>query len=258
MTSTDSRDVFSISGQRVMLTGAAGGIGRATARLFAEAGARLAVSDVDGEGLAALVTELRAAGADVWPDRIDLADPDAISAGVASATERLGGLDVLINNGAVRAIGAAIEVEPDGWDRVLDINLRGVFLAARAAARVMAEQGSGRIINLASQLGLVAAPGRVAYVTSKGAVIQLTRALALEWVESGILVNAVAPGPIDTPLLASLDRWPEERERLRANVPMGRFGRPEEIAAVIMFLASPAASFITGHTLVADGGYTIH
>ena len=250
--------LYGVGGRRVLLTGAAGGIGRATARLLADLGARLALTDVDEGGLAETVAALGPAGATVSALAFDLRDDQVIQAGVATAAERLGGLDALINNAAIRSLGPALELPVADWDALMDVNLRATFLASQAAARLMARAGGGRIVNLASQLGFVAAPNRVAYTTSKGAIIQLTRTLAYEWAALGITVNALAPGPTETPMLAYLDKLPGERERLLAGVPLGRFGRPEEMAAAIAFLLSPAAAYITGHTLVADGGYTIH
>jgi NAD(P)-dependent dehydrogenase (short-subunit alcohol dehydrogenase family) len=170
--------------------------------------------------------------------------------------ERLGRIDILVNNAGVNIPRPALEVTEEDWDRVLDTNLKGVFFVAQRTARTMKEHGCGRIINMASQNGVVGYYNRAAYCSSKAGVVNLTRVLAIEWAPLGITVNAVGPTFVITPLTQSTWDDPVMREDLLKRIPLGRVGVPEDIVGAVVFLASPAASLITGHTLLVDGGWT--
>jgi NAD(P)-dependent dehydrogenase (short-subunit alcohol dehydrogenase family) len=181
---------------------------------------------------------------------------------ISDATDRVvadfGRLDILVSNAGVRVRRPALEVTEDEWDEVIDTNLKGVFFCAQAAAKVMIDQGSGRIINISSQLALVARENRVAYCASKAGVANMTRALALEWARYGITVNAIGPGPTETPGLLDADtQTDDELQRdLAAHMPLGRRMQPEELVGAAVYLASPSASATTGHLLIVDGGWT--
>jgi 3-oxoacyl-[acyl-carrier protein] reductase len=228
-----------LAGLRVLVTGAAGGIGRATAGALAAEGARVAHADrippegVDGPAL----------GGDVSVE----AEAHRL---VGEAVAALGGLDLLVNNAGVLVEQPLVETSAETFDRVIGVNLRGVFLMGREAVRAM--PGQGRIVNVASELGILGRANASAYCASKAGVIGLTRSWARE-LAPRILVNAVAPGPIDTPMLDFAARTPEE-QAIETDLPLGRIGRPEEIAAAIVFLASPGASYITGQCLGVNGG----
>lgn len=243
-------------GRVVLVTGAASGIGAATARRFAAEGARLALGDVDEEKLSSFAKELEAGGADVSPHRVDVAEIAQVEAFTDAALERFGRLDVVFNNAGIGALGKVPELDPEVWHRTIDIDLHGVFYGCRAAIPHLRRAGGGVIVNTASISGLYGDSGLAAYNAAKGALVNFTRTLAIDHAREGIRVNAVCPGAIETPLAAGILANDELAGEYARRVPMGRVGRPEEIAGVVAFLASDDASYMTGAMVVVDGGLT--
>ncbi|WP_169951228.1 SDR family NAD(P)-dependent oxidoreductase [Microbispora sp. H11081] len=236
-----------LDGQVAVITGASSGIGAATARLFAAEGARLALLDVnpvpgDLLGLGEVTTHVT-----------DVTDAAAVERAMAEVAERHGRIDVLVSSAGILDRVPFLEMSPERFDHIIAVDLRGVFLAARYAAPYMVEAGRGRIINIASQLGIKGGAGLAHYVAAKAGVIGLTKALALELAPMGVLVNAIAPGPIETPLIGGR---PEEWKREKAaELPLGRFGRPEEVAPTALLLASsPGGDIYVGQTLGPNSG----
>jgi NAD(P)-dependent dehydrogenase (short-subunit alcohol dehydrogenase family) len=247
---------YELQGRVALVTGAASGIGRATAEVFASMGTRVVASDIDADAGAATVGRLNDAGGDAVFMAADVADADAVDALVAFAVESFGRLDCAANCAGVGAGDAQTHLyDEEHWDRVVSINMRGTWLAMRREIGAMVGQGGGAIVNVASTLGLRGAPSGSPYSASKHGVIGLTKSAALEYASAGIRVNAVCPGAIDTPMMdETFAKFPGFREGLLAFVPMGRMGRPDEVAKAIAWLASDAASFITGESLVVEGG----
>jgi 2-deoxy-D-gluconate 3-dehydrogenase len=202
--------------------------------------------------------EIEAMGRRSGTYEMDVLNVPAMRQSIDQLVQDFQGLDILVNNAGIRVRRPALEVTEDDWDQVVDTNLKGVFFCAQAAARHMVPRGRGRIINIASQLGTVAAPNRAAYCASKGGVVNLTKVLALEWTPLGITVNAIGPGPTVTPGLLEADtRTEEELQRdLEAHMPLGRRMQPEELVGACVYLASPSASATSGHHLIVDGGWT--
>jgi NAD(P)-dependent dehydrogenase (short-subunit alcohol dehydrogenase family) len=240
-------------GKVAIVTGAASGVGRETTRLLSEAGASVVAVDV-----APAIHEL--AAANVAPLEGDASLADTAAGAVRTARERFGRLDVLVNNAAQIIYKGILDTDEAEWDRLLAVNVRSVFHHCRAAIPVMQEQGGGAIVNTASISGLVGLAGQGAYAASKGAVVMLTRQLAIEFAPANIRVNAVAPGAIDTPFLRRfLDAQHNPQaveDAIRSHHPLGRLAEPEEVARAILFLASDDARFVTGTVLSVDGGYT--
>lgn len=244
-----------------LVTGAGSGIGRATALLFAREGARVLALDRD-EAAVSDVAEIGGSrlsnGGDIYAAANDVSDPASVETAFARAEETLGPrLDVLANVAGVGSTTTVPDTPVEVWDRVLDINARGVFLCCRAALPRMIAQGAGSIVNMGSVAGLVGLRNRAAYCASKGAVIALTRALAVDHVGDGVRVNCICPGTVDSPWTRRLlEEAGESHEALVARQPMGRLGKPEEIAEAALYLASDLSAFMTGSMIVADGGLT--
>ncbi len=246
-----------LRGKTVIITGGARGIGLASAYAFAAQGAHVALLDTDEAALALAVAALEKTGAHAIACVASVTDADAVEQAFASAEAEFGSIDILINNAGISANKPTLEVTVEEWRRAVDINLTGVFLCAQAAGRRMVPQGHGSIINMSSMYGVVAAPDRAAYCATKGAVVLLTETLAVEWGPQGVRVNALAPGYIDTDLVRDLAaRGRLDPQRLTQRTPLRRLGQPTEMAELTVFLASQQAAYITGHTLVADGGWS--
>lgn len=237
-----------------LITGAAMGIGAAIGKRLARDGFAVVITDVDGPAASATAAQLRAQGLDAWPVAMDVASTESIAAGFAAVAARYDRCDVLVNNAGIAKTFGFLDYPIDDWHRVMAVNVSGPMQCGQHAARLMRPRRWGRIINLASVSGLRASAGRTAYGTSKAAVIGLTRQMAIELAEHGITVNAVAPGPIDTPLTRELHSATARENYLRA-VPAARYGTPDEVAGPVSFLASEDASYITGHILSVDGGF---
>ena len=249
---------LSFQNKVALVTGAASGMGLATARAFAEAGAAVTLADINADGARSAAEDLVAAGHQAIGIRCDVADEAEVAAMVEQTVSTFGRLDAAFNNAGVQAPPSDMADEAaEEFDRVNAINLRGVWACMKHELRRMREQGSGAIVNCSSLGGLVGLPSRAAYHASKHGVIGLTRSAALEYAPRGICINAVCPGIIETPMVASmLVSQPEAMKELMKEQPIGRLGRPEEIAAAVLWLCSPAASFVIGHALAVDGGYT--
>jgi 3-oxoacyl-[acyl-carrier protein] reductase len=241
-----------LENKTALVTGAASGIGRATAEAFVREGATVVLADVNAEAGQAAADAL---GDRAHFERLDVSDPEAVEAVVGRTVERHGRLDVLVNNAGIVRDARLVKMTLDEWQAVLDVNLKGVFLCGQAAARVMSEQGGGVILNASSVVGLYGNFGQSNYVATKAGVIGLTQTWARELGRKGVRVNAVAPGFIGTEMI---DAIPEKVvAMMEEKAPLGRIGRPEDIAEAYVFLASDRAAFITGATLSVDGGLVL-
>ena len=247
-----------MDGKVALISGGARGMGAAEARMFAAEGAAVVIGDIlDDEGEAEAGNILADGGQCAYL-HLDVTSESDWEAAVAGTVARFGKLNVLVNNAGIGSNPFMIHEEPvDLWDRTIDVNLKGVFLGTRAAIPAMREAGNGSIINISSQLGIVAVPyNGAAYQTAKGGVRILTKAAALQYAPDGIRVNSVHPGPIVTEMTRAGRNNAERLEMMLARIPMGRYGEPEEVANAVLYLASDEASFVTGSEVVVDGGWT--
>jgi len=246
---------FDLRGKTALVTGAAQGIGKAIALLFASKGADLVLVDLKEE-VKDLAEEIAKLGKRAFPIVADLTDFSSLPGVVRRATDAFSKIDILVNNAGLAILDDAENLSEEAWDKTMDINLKAPFLLAQLVGREMIKRRSGKIINIASQAGIVALDRHVAYCASKAGLIAMTKVLALEWGEFGINVNAIAPTVVLTEL--GKKAWAGEvGEAMKQKIPLRRFALPEEIAAAALFLASSASDMITGTTLVVDGGYTI-
>ena len=239
-----------------IITGAASGIGKATAKLFAEHGAKIVVADIDIDGGEQTVADIQDVGHVAKYIKTDVTIKVDTQNVVAQTLESFGKLDILFNNAGIAMRLAVAELPEDDWHRCLDVNLNGVFLCAKAAIPAMQKNGGGVIINMSSIYGLVGADVRAAYVASKGAVTNLTRGMALDYAQDNIRVNCICPGFVETPLVAGVIKTHNEYQKLADKHPMRRLGQPIEIAYGALYLASDESAFVTGISLPIDGGYT--
>jgi NAD(P)-dependent dehydrogenase (short-subunit alcohol dehydrogenase family) len=247
-----------VEGKVAIVTGAASGIGRATARLLAQEGAAVVVADVDPEGGEETARQIREDGGSGLFARTDVSRSEDVQQMVATTLERFGQLDILHNNAYWAPLyRPLVDTAEEEWDRTLDVTLKGVFLGCKYAIPPMIERGGGVIVNTASTAALVASPQFAAYMAAKGGVVTLTRSVAMDYGPSGIRCNAVCPGLIETPATAPVLADPERRQWLTSKLLVGRIGRPEDIARAVVYLASDESSFMTGQTLVVDGGRLI-
>jgi 2-deoxy-D-gluconate 3-dehydrogenase len=242
--------MIDFSGKTALITGAAGGIGTAMAKAFANAGARLALVDI--KDLSDTVSGL---GADHRSFTLDLEDPDAIKSVVGEIGDAMG-IDILVNNAGLGMVFPAEETDVDSWERTMRINLRAPWLMAAAALPYLKASGAGRVINISSQAGVIAIEDHAAYGASKAGLINLTKVMAIEWAGFGVTANAIAPTIVDSPM--ALIGWSGEKGvKARKEIPVGRFAQPSEIAAAACYLASSEAAIINGAVLMADGGFSV-
>ena len=241
------------------ITGAGTGLGQASAVALAQAGADIALTELPGkEGLARETVGLVvAAGRRAVAVPLDVTKLPMIAESVDQALKHFGRIDILVNNAGINVPKLALDVSEEDWDRVLDVNLKGVFFVAQAVAkRAMVQQSGGKIINIASQNGVIGYFYRAAYCSSKAGVVNLTRVLALEWAKYRINVNAIGPTFLETPLTKPMFENAEFKADVLSRIPLGRIGKPEDVVGAVVYLASPAADLVTGHTLLVDGGWT--
>jgi NAD(P)-dependent dehydrogenase (short-subunit alcohol dehydrogenase family) len=245
-----------LEGKIAIVTGGGSGIGRAVAELFALEGARVVVADYQPEAGEETAGAIRDAGGDAIFVRVDVSDASQVQAMIGATLDSYGGIDVLFNNAGVLHFGTVLNTEEKDWNRVIAVNLTGVYLCSKGVIPYMLERGGGSIINTSSSTGAHDAAGNIAaYVASKGGVTLLTRAMAIDHAKDHIRVNAIAPGPTDTRMLRD-NLSPQQMQDFAATFPMKRLGRPEELAYAALFLASDEASFVTGAVLAVDGGQT--
>jgi gluconate 5-dehydrogenase len=251
-------NLFDLQGKVALVTGGAKGIGNALSNGLAEHGCDVAVVDVNGRFQKKVVSRIEKTGRDCLFLLADVADIDSINEAVGKAVSHFGKIDILVNNAGVDIRKAALEFTEQEWNRVIDTNLKGAFFTTQAVGKIMTKRRQGKIINIASVMGLVGSPpyqSVVPYCASKGGVVQLTKSFALEWAKYNIYVNAIAPGPVKTTLVEALIADKARYEAVLRMIPLKRFARPEELVGPTVFLASKASDYVTGHILFVDGGW---
>lgn len=250
--------MFDLTGKIALVTGGRRGMGRSHALALAAQGAKVVVTDVDEGECATVVEEIKTKGGEAVCFKMDVTNKDEINSVFDEVIKQFGRLDVLVNNAGIYFSKSALELTEEDWDKMININLKGQFLCAQRAAKEMAKNKWGRIINIASiasgGVG-VGIAGGAHYTASKGGIIGMTETLAIEWAELGINVNVIGPGAIDTPMVSAAQIPEDAMKAMLAQVPLKRIGRPEEVSAMVVFLASEEASYVTGTTFYVDGGW---
>jgi 2-dehydro-3-deoxy-D-gluconate 5-dehydrogenase len=251
-----SNNLFDLSGRVAVVTGGNGGIGRGIALGLAQAGSAVAVLARDEEKNQRVIEELATLGVPAFAVKTDLVDRSQLPSALEKVEKKLGPVNILVNNAGIAVLGGVLELDPAEWDRVFEINVNACFLLSKLAARSMVQQGRGKIINIASELALFGSEIVPSYSASKGALVQLTKSMAIEFAKFNIQVNAIAPGFIDTDMVAPLKEMPLYDDIIK-RTPAGRFGTTEECAGTAIYLASHASDYVTGTTLFLDGGFAI-
>lgn len=246
---------FNLSGQSAIVTGAGRGLGEAIAKGLASAGAAVALCDMDIHSARTAADNICQSGGKAIAVEVNVSKADSVDQMVQTTMEQFGSIDILVNNAGIQRRNPCIDMSEQDWDAVIDVNLKGTFLCSRAVGRIMVPQRKGKIINISSLLGTVAQPNRGPYAASKGGVVQFTKVLALEWASHNINVNAVGPGYVLTELNTALMEDKEAFDELTSRIPMERWASTEDIVGPVLFLASNASDYITGHVLYVDGGY---
>jgi NAD(P)-dependent dehydrogenase (short-subunit alcohol dehydrogenase family) len=249
--------LFDLTGQVALVTGASRGLGSAMSVGLARAGAQVALCGRDREALLGTKTSVESHGVRAEVFEMDVLRAESVRQAVGSALESFGAIDILVNNAGVNVRKPTLELSEEEWDLVLDTNLKGYFLVAKAVGGHMVARGKGKVINVSSIFGAVGMNNQLAYASSKGGVCQLTKVMAIEWARHGVQVNAIAPTYFETPLVAALRNDPERFRFITERTPMGRWGQPEELEGTLVYLASRASDFVTGQTVYVDGGWTI-
>jgi NAD(P)-dependent dehydrogenase (short-subunit alcohol dehydrogenase family) len=249
---------FDLSGKIALVTGAGRGIGYHTALALAKYGAELIVTSRTVPELENVAEAIRNMGRQAVIQPVDITEVNQIRSMVDTAKEAFGRIDILVNNAGINRPQPAVDVTEENWDRIMDTNLKGLFFCAQAVGRVMIAQNYGKIINISSDAGSVGLVKRAAYCASKGGVNLLTKVLALEWAAHNVNVNAIAPAFIKTPLTEPMFKDKGFKEYVLGNTPLGRVGQPEEVGGAVVFLASKASDYMTGHVMLVDGGWTAH
>ncbi|MHB1857334.1 MAG: SDR family NAD(P)-dependent oxidoreductase [Acidobacteriaceae bacterium] len=255
MKETTRSELFDLAGKTAIVTGGGGGLGRAICRGFAEAGARVAAADIVLDMASETARLIRDSGGSARADQLDVSSKEDVVRVVRGVLEEWGAIDVLVNCAGRAIRGTALDYSEKDFEAILNVNLKGTFLCCQSVGRHMAERRSGKIINISSIGGLIAYPGSIAYLASKGGVVQLTRGFAVELAPFNVQVNAIAPSLFETPMMAASRADPESQRYFMDRTPMGRRGQPEEIVGAAIFLATKSSSMVTGHVLAVDGGF---
>lgn len=251
-------NMFDLKNKVALVTGARRGMGRTHALALAKQGAKVVITDIDANQCEPVAEEIKSGGGEAVCLKMDVSNSTEVNQVFDEIIKKYGRLDILVNNAGIFFAKPAIELSEEDWDRMIDINLKGQFLCAQRAAKEMAKNKWGRIINIASvasgQVG-VGVYGAAHYTASKGGIIGMTETLAIEWAPLGININVVAPGAIDTPMVSDSELPKEAMDAMLANIPLKRMGKPEEVSAMVVFLASNESSYVTGATFYVDGGW---
>jgi NAD(P)-dependent dehydrogenase (short-subunit alcohol dehydrogenase family) len=248
-------ELFQLAGRTALITGGGSGLGRAISIGLAQAGASVAVADISLENAVETAKTIETQGGKAFPERLDVTKRSDVEAVITKLSEQWNSLDILVNSAGRAIRGTALDYKEEDWATIIGVNLTGTFFCCQAAGRQMASQRRGKIINLASIGGFIAYPGSIAYLASKGGVVQLTKGFAVELAPYNVQVNAIAPSLFDTPMVVSTRSDTESYRYFMDRTPLGRKGRPEEIVGAAIFLAADCSSMVTGHTLAVDGGY---
>ena len=250
-------EIFDLTGKTAMVTGSTRGLGEVAATALAKAGADIAVCGRNADDLRRVTNDIQEIGRKADGFFIDVTEKKSVTKAVEQILEYFGKIDILVNNAGVNYRVPILEFPEEEWNRVINTNLKGYFLVAQAVVPQMIRNNYGKVINTSSILGAVGLPNQVAYASSKGGVDQMTKVMAIEWAQQGVRVNAIGPTYFETDLVAQIRNDPERFKFINERTPMGRWGYPQELEGIVIFLASPASDFITGQTVYVDGGWTI-